>query len=103
MVGERRPGRDGRSLPAVVGDLVSEVVVVVPRSGAHPILAGGVAARQTVAMPSWTGPAIIVVILLVLIPVGVMMSGGVAAGILGYFAKKDVDEEFEGTEYIDLS
>ena len=63
-------------------------------------------ARQTVAMsslPTWVGPAIIVVTLLVLIPVGVMVSGGVLAGILGFFAKKDVDEEYEGTEYIELS
>ena len=29
------------------------------------------------------------------------MTGAVVAGILGFFLKKDVDDEFEGTEYID--
>lgn len=48
------------------------------------------------------GPAIIIVVLLVAIPVGVMMSGGVIAAILGALLKKDVDEQFEGTEHISL-
>lgn len=49
------------------------------------------------------GPAIIVFVLLVFIPVSVMMTGGIVAGILGYFIKEDVDEDFEGTEYLDLA
>lgn len=49
------------------------------------------------------GPAIIIFVLLVFIPVSVMMSGGIVAGILGYFIKEDVDEGFAGTEYLDLA
>lgn len=48
------------------------------------------------------GAAIIVVVLLV-IPVAVMMTGAIVASLLGYFLKKDVDDDFEGTEYIQLS
>lgn len=44
-----------------------------------------------------------VVVLVVVIPVGVLMSGAVAAAILGSFVKKDVDERFEGTEDLTLS
>ena len=48
------------------------------------------------------GPAIIVIVLL-LIPVAVMMTGALVAAILGFFLKKDVDARFEGTEYLDIS
>ena len=56
--------------------------------------------RQTVDVGP--GPIIIVIVLL-LIPVAVIMTGAVVAGILGFFLKKDVDEQFEGTEYLELS
>ena len=49
------------------------------------------------------GPIAITVVLLVLIPVGVIMTGLAVAGLLGMFLQKDVDEEFEGTEYEALS
>ena len=49
------------------------------------------------------GPAIIVFILLVFIPVSVMMTGGILAGVLGYFIEDDVDQDFEGTEYLELA
>jgi hypothetical protein len=49
------------------------------------------------------GPAIITIVLLVAIPVGIMMTGGVVAAILGATLKKDIDEEFEGTEHLTLS
>lgn len=49
------------------------------------------------------GPAIIIFVLVIIIPVGVMVSGGIFAGVLGFFLKKDIDHEFEGTEYIDLA
>jgi len=55
--------------------------------------------RQTVAM---LGP-IIIVLVIIAIPVGAVMSGAAFAGVLGYFLKKDVDDEFEGTEYLELS
>jgi hypothetical protein len=56
-------------------------------------------ARQTVGM---LGPIIIVLVILA-IPVGAIMSGAAFAGVLGYFLKKDVDDEYEGTEYLELS
>lgn len=48
------------------------------------------------------GPIIIVIVLVVAIPVGVLISGGVFAGILGTFLRNDADARFEGTEYVDL-
>jgi hypothetical protein len=48
------------------------------------------------------GPIIIVAVLL-LIPVAVFISGGVFAAIFGYFLKKDIDAEYEGTEYLQIS
>ena len=46
--------------------------------------------------------AIILVVLLVVIPVGVLMSGGAAAGILGWFLKDDIEEQYEGSELLEL-
>jgi hypothetical protein len=43
------------------------------------------------------------VAVLLLIPVAVIMTLTVVAGLLGYFAQKDVDEAFEGSEYLELS
>lgn len=48
------------------------------------------------------GPAIIVIVLVIAIPVGLMVTGAVIAAILGATLKKDVDEEFEGTEHLTL-
>jgi hypothetical protein len=45
---------------------------------------------------------IIVIVLVVAIPVGVLVSGAVAAAILGWLAKSDVEERYEGTEYVDM-
>lgn len=61
---------------------------------------GRATARQTDPV---LGPAIIAFVLLVFIPVSVMMTGGILAGILGYFIKEDVDEDYEGTEYLELA
>jgi hypothetical protein len=47
------------------------------------------------------GPIIITLVIL-FIPIAVIMSLTVVAGILGHFLTKDVDDEFEGTEYLDL-
>ncbi len=48
------------------------------------------------------GAIIIAVLLLVVIPVSVLMSGAVGAAILGYFTKKSVDANYEGSELLDL-
>lgn len=49
------------------------------------------------------GVAIIVVVLLVVIPVGVLMSGAFGAGIIGHFLRSDADASHEGSELIDLN
>lgn len=45
---------------------------------------------------------IIVIVLVVAIPVAVMMTGAIVAGILGWLAKSDAETRYEGTEYIDM-
>ena len=55
---------------------------------------------QTVAM---LGAIIIVIALLVVIPVGVMVSGGAIAGIISFFVQKEADVRHEGSELIDLN
>jgi hypothetical protein len=47
------------------------------------------------------GPIIITLVIL-LIPVAVIISLTLVAGILGHFLTKDVDDEYEGSEYLDL-
>lgn len=49
------------------------------------------------------GAIIIVVVLLVVLPVTVMVSGGALAGIISFFVQKDVDASNEGSELIDLN
>jgi len=49
------------------------------------------------------GAIAVIIALLVVIPVSVMVSGGVLAGIIGYFVQKDVDDSNEGSELIDLN
>jgi hypothetical protein len=45
---------------------------------------------------------IIVFVLVVAIPVGVLITGGVVAAILGWLAKSDAEQRYEGTEYVDM-
>lgn len=49
------------------------------------------------------GVILVVIALLVVIPVGVLMTGGVLSGVIGYFVQKDVDQLNEGSELIDLN
>jgi len=49
------------------------------------------------------GAVLIVVVLLVVIPVGVMMSGAVAAAALGWAIKEDAEARYEGSEVIALN
>lgn len=48
------------------------------------------------------GPAIIVIVLVIAIPVSLMITGAVIAALLGGTLKKDIDEEYEGTEHLTL-
>jgi hypothetical protein len=50
-----------------------------------------------------SGAVIIVVVLVVLIPVAVIMTGAVVAGILGWALKENGDTTHEGSELIDLN
>ena len=49
------------------------------------------------------GPILIVVVLLVAIPVSVMMTGAVVAGLLGWTLKENGEATHEGSELIDIS
>ncbi len=49
------------------------------------------------------GVAIIVVVLLVAIPVGVLMSGGIGAAIIGWVLRTDVDSRNQDSELLDLN
>jgi len=49
------------------------------------------------------GAVVLVVILLIVIPVSVAMSGAVVAGILGWSLRDNGDATHEGSELIDLS
>lgn len=45
----------------------------------------------------------IVVVLLVLIPVGVLVSGAVAAALLGWGLEDDGEARYAGTEHVDVA
>lgn len=49
------------------------------------------------------GPAVIILVLVVVIPVAVLLSASIAAAVLGYWVKTDVDQENEGSELIALN
>ena len=49
------------------------------------------------------GAAIIVIVLVVVIPVSVMMSGAVASAIIGWFLRDEADKNHEGSELVDLN
>jgi len=49
------------------------------------------------------GALIIVVVLVVVIPVSVILTGAVVAGILGWSLKENGDTTHEGSELIDLN
>ena len=44
-----------------------------------------------------------VLLLVIVIPVGILISGAVAASLLGGLLKKDADGSHEGSELLDLS
>lgn len=47
--------------------------------------------------------AIVLVVVLLLIPVMVLMTGGIAAAALGFALKSDADARHEGSELVDLN
>lgn len=56
--------------------------------------------RQDVRM---AGAVIIVIVLIIAIPVAVIMSGGILAGVIGHFVRVDVEKSNEGSELLDLN
>jgi hypothetical protein len=49
------------------------------------------------------GAILMAVVIVVVIPVGVLMSGAVAAALLGTAATSDAEARYEGSELIDLT
>jgi hypothetical protein len=47
--------------------------------------------------------AFVIVAVLLLMPVAVFMTGAVVAAILGHFLTRDIEAEYEGTEYAKLA
>jgi hypothetical protein len=48
------------------------------------------------------GAIVIVIVLLFVIPVIVLMSGGVLSAVLGFFLGRDADARYEGSELLEL-
>ncbi|HEX2577061.1 MAG TPA: hypothetical protein VHK88_11980 [Aquihabitans sp.] len=49
------------------------------------------------------GAIVLVVVLVVVIPVGVLMSGAVASALLGWLVNDDVDRTHEGSELLETN
>lgn len=60
----------------------------------------GVGGHYAAAM---LGPILIVVFLIVLIPVGFLMSTTLAAGVFGFLLKDDADKRHAGSELVETN
>jgi hypothetical protein len=49
------------------------------------------------------GPLIIAVVLVIVIPVGFLMSTSIAAGVFGFLLKDDADRRHAGSELVDTN
>ena len=49
------------------------------------------------------GAIILAIVLVIAIPVGVLMSGGAAAAIIGHFLKEEGEASHPGSELIELN
>ncbi len=47
------------------------------------------------------GAILVIVALLIVVPVGVIISGGVAAGVIGFFLKDNGEKTHEGSELLE--
>lgn len=50
-----------------------------------------------------TGAIIVAVLIVIVMPVALMMSGTVVAGLLGWSLKDDAEDRYDGSELIDLN
>ena len=48
------------------------------------------------------GAIVVAIIIVVVIPVSIMMTGAIVSGILGWSLKGDAEDRHEGSELIDL-
>ena len=49
------------------------------------------------------GAIILAIVIVIAIPVGVLMSGGAAAAVIGHFLKEEGEASHEGSELIELN
>ena len=49
------------------------------------------------------GAVIIVIVVVIALPVGMLMSGGVAAAVIGHFLKEEGEASHPGSELIELN
>ena len=49
------------------------------------------------------GAVLMIILLVVVMPVGILVSGAVAASLLGGLLKRDVDAAHEGSELLEVS
>ena len=49
------------------------------------------------------GAVLMILLLVVVMPVGILLSGAVVAALLGGLLKRDVDDTYKGSELLDLS
>jgi hypothetical protein len=49
------------------------------------------------------GGTVVMIVILVLFPIAVLMSGAVGAAVIGTVLKRDRDADHEGTEYLAIS
>lgn len=49
------------------------------------------------------GPILVLVAIVIAIPVGLLMSGAAASGLLGYFLGDDAEDRYQGSELVDLN
>ncbi len=69
-----------------------------PRRGWDAVLYPGGWGANVVGVPG----VIAILVVLALLPVVVLMSGGVASGIIGFFLGRDADRRNEGSELLEL-
>ncbi len=49
------------------------------------------------------GPVLAIIALVVVIPVSVIMTGGIAAGVISHFVRTDVEKSHDGSELLELN
>lgn len=54
-------------------------------------------------MTTMFGAVAIIVVLVIVVPVGVLVSGAVASALLGWLVNDDVDRSHEGSELVETN